>query len=110
MNEQEFKDASEKTLLAVEAALEIASENSATELDFEWQGDGVLEISFADHSKIIINRHSSAQEIWVAARSGGFHFKPDSGQWIDTRDGQSLLLKLSELLTQQAGENISLSF
>lgn len=106
MNEQEFKEVSEQTLQAVENALE----NCHADLDFEWQGDGVLEISFENGSKIIVNRHSAAQEIWVAARSGGFHFKYDNSQWLDTRDNQALAEKLSTLVSQQSGEVITLNF
>ena len=47
----------------------------------------MLEIEFADGSKIIVNRHGAAREIWVAARSGGFHFRWDGAAWRDTRDG-----------------------
>lgn len=104
MNEQEFREASETTLHAIEEALA----QSDADLDFEWQGDGVLEISFSDRSKIIINRHSAAQEIWVAARSGGFHFSRKETTWVDTRDGQLLADKLSKLMSQQAGEAITI--
>jgi CyaY protein len=106
MNEQEFKEVSERTLHAIERALE----NCDADLDFEWQGDGILEICFEDRSKVIVNRHSAAQEIWVAARSGGFHFKREGGQWLDTRDNQPLAEKLSALISQQSGEEITLSF
>ena len=106
MNEQEFKAISEKTLQTVESALE----SCEADIDFEWQGDGVLEISFPNRSKIIVNRHSAAKEIWVAARAGGFHFRFDQGQWIDTKDGQELFEKLADLMTQQAGELIHLSY
>jgi CyaY protein len=106
MNEQEFKDRSEKALRTIEEALE----NCNLDMDFEWQGDGVLEICFEDHSKIIVNRHSAAQEIWVAARAGGFHFKYEAGTWVDTRDARPLAQKLSELASQQAGETITLLF
>ena len=49
-------------------------------------GGGILEVEFADGSKIIINRHGIAKEIWVAARAGGFHFA-GTAAWSDTRDG-----------------------
>lgn len=104
MNEQTFRETSEATLHAIEEALSQCD----ADLDFEWQGDGVLEISFADRSKIIINRHSAAQEIWIAARSGGFHFTHTGTGWVDTRDGQALHAKLAELISQQAGERVSL--
>jgi len=69
----------------------------------------VLEIEFEDGSKIIVNRHGVAREIWVAARSGGFHFRWDGADWRDTRDGAELLAKLSTLASQQAGETVELN-
>ncbi|AEV25586.1 MULTISPECIES: iron donor protein CyaY [Azospira] len=104
MEESAFNALAEKTLAAIEAGLE----NSGADVDFELGAGGVLEVEFADGSKMIINRHGAAREIWVAARSGGFHFRPDNGNWIDTRDGSELFAKLERLLAEQAGEPVPL--
>ena len=104
MEESAFNALAEKTLAAIEAGLE----NSGADVDFELGAGGVLEVEFADGSKLIINRHGAAREIWVAARSGGFHFRPDNGNWIDTRDGSELFAKLERLLAEQAGEPVPL--
>ena len=64
------------------------------------------EVLLHDGSKIIVNRHGVAKEIWVAARAGGFHFRWDGAVWRDTRDGTELMEKLSALTSQQAGESI----
>lgn len=105
MDDREFNTLADATLARIEAGLEA----SGADLDFELQAGGVLEIEFADGSKIIVNRHGIAQEIWVAARSGGFHFRRDGSVWLDTRDGEELFAKLSRLASQQAGEAIDLS-
>jgi CyaY protein len=68
----------------------------------------VLEIEFADGSRIVINRHSAAKEIWVAAKSGGFHFRSAGSDWVDTRDKRELLAVLSELITEQSGSAVVL--
>ncbi len=78
-------------------------EESGAECDCEPKGAGVLELEFADGSRIVVNRHSAAQEIWVAAKSGGFHFRLEGSVWTDTRDRRELLVVLSELITQQSG-------
>jgi len=104
MEESAFNALAEKTLAAIEAGLE----NSGADVDFELGAGGVLEVEFTDGSKMIINRHGAAREIWVAARSGGFHFRPDNGNWIDTRDGSELFAKLEHLLAEQAGEPVPL--
>jgi CyaY protein len=105
MNDAEFATLSGAALDRIEQRLEA----SGADLDFDLAAGGVLEIEFADGSKIIVNRHAVAQEIWVAAKSGGFHFRHDGEAWRDTRDGEELMAKLSRLATAQAGEPVQLS-
>ena len=68
---------------------------------------GVLEIEFDDGGKIIVNRHEASQEVWVAARAGGFHFRQQDGVWRDTRDQAELMERLAGLISGQAGERFS---
>ncbi len=105
MDDKDFNRLADETLARIEAALEA----SGADLDFELGAGGVLEIEFADDSKIIVNRHGVNREIWVAARAGGFHFRWDGSAWRDTRDNAELLEKLSGLASQQAGESVDLS-
>lgn len=102
MDEAQFNAAADQMLARIERSLDACD----GALDYELGPGGVLELEFGDGSKIIINRHTAAREIWVAARSGGFHFKLDNGRWLDTRDGRELLAALSTIASQQAGEPI----
>lgn len=95
MNETEFNQLTTKALSAIETWLEAEREDA----DFELQAGGVLEIECSDGSKVIVNRHAVAQEIWVAARSGGFHFRYDGQAWCDTRDGVELMARLAGLIS-----------
>jgi CyaY protein len=104
MEDKEFNALADNILARIEAALEA----SDADIDFELAAGGVLEIEFADGSKIIVNRHGVAREVWVAARAGGFHFRWDGTYWRDTRDGAELMEKLALLASQQAGETVSL--
>jgi CyaY protein len=104
MNEAEFLSRSEQALRAIEQALEA----SGVDADFELKDAGVLEIEFADGSKLIVNRHAAAREIWLAARSGGFHFRWDGAAWRDTRDGTELFAALSRVASLQAGQPVNL--
>src|SRR5262245_31075739 len=104
MNETEFEALAEQALAAIERALDA----SGLDADFELKEGGVLEIEFADGSKIIVNRHGAAREIWVAARSGGFHFRWDGAVWRDTREGTELFAALSKLVSAQGGEAVLL--
>ncbi len=105
MEDKEFGALADAAMARIEAALEAAG----ADVDFELAAGGVLEIEFADGSKIIVNRHGVAREIWVAARAGGFHFRWDGNAWRDTRDSGELMEKLSQLTSQQAGEPVRLS-
>ena len=88
--------------------IEQALDESGADVDFELKEGGVLELEFADGSKIIVNRHGAAQEIWVAARSGGFHFRWDGSAWRDTRSGSELFAALAGLIGEQGGRAIAL--
>jgi CyaY protein len=104
MSEAEFIERAEATLERIEAALE----ESGVDADVERKEGGVVEIEFADASRMVINRHAAAREIWVAARSGGFHFRWDGSAWRDSRDGGELFAALSRLVSAQSGEPVIL--
>jgi iron-sulfur cluster assembly protein CyaY len=105
MTDSEF----EKLAGAALAALERAFDASAPDADVQAKGAGVLEIEFDNGSKMIINRHAAAREIWVAAVSGGFHFRHDGGTWRDTRNGTELFAAVSRLASEQGGAPVVLS-
>jgi CyaY protein len=104
LSETEFNTLVDETLLKIETALECCE----VELDFE-SASGILQISFDDGTRIIVNRQTPNREIWVAARSGGFHFRLENGDWRGTRDGRELFAVLSECASQQAGEAVELA-
>jgi CyaY protein len=103
MTETEFLSIAEGVLNQIEIGLEGAAD--AVDADIECSRSGnVLEIEFIDSaSKIIVNTQAPMQEIWVAARTGGFHFRMIGGSWRDTRDGIELFSALSKLASEQAG-------
>ena len=102
MEESAFNALAEAELARIEAAIEA----SGVDVDIEPKAGGVLELEFGDGSKMVINRHSAAREIWVAARAGGFHFRAEAGHWLNTRDGAELYAMLSALVSAQAGEPV----
>jgi CyaY protein len=102
MEEREFEARATAALDAIGRALD------ELEVDFELKEGGVLEMEFDDGAKIIVNRHAAAREIWVAARSGGFHFRWDGAAWRDTRGGAELFAALSELVSGQLGRGVRL--
>ena len=105
MTDSEFESLADAALAAAERAIEA----SGADVDLQWKGAGVLEVEFADGTKMVLNRHGAAREIWVAARSGGFHFRHDGRSWRDTRDGTELFPALSRLVSAQSGAAVILS-
>jgi len=108
MTESEFLARAAAALDALELALEQAADTS--ELDLECSRSGnVLEVELIEHgSKIIINSQAPMQEIWVASKSGGFHYKPDGERWINTRDGSELRAALEHMIQAQSGTLLKL--
>ena len=105
MTDTEFEALAGNALAALERTIEAAG----LDIDIQAKGAGVLELEFQDGSKMIINRHAAAREIWVAAKSGGFHFRHDGMAWRDTRDGTELFAALSRLVSAQAGAPVTLT-
>jgi len=104
MSEKQFHEQCERTLRAIEDAIDACG----VDVDTSRSGQ-VLELEFDDGSKIIVNGNEPVREIWVAARSGAFHYRADAGKWIDTRSGDDLFVTLSRLVSQHAGSQIKLS-
>lgn len=102
MNESEFNALAEATLLSIEQQVEDAD----TELDFE-MSSGILTLTAENGSKIIINRQVATLEIWVAARSGGYHLGRQDDLWFCQSTGETLQELLTRVVVEQGGEQIS---
>lgn len=106
MDEQEFTRRADAELVRIEAALEAAV--GQADFDVEIKPGGVIEIECENGSKIIINRHGAAREIWLAAKSGGYHFRPENGRWLDASNGEELLAAIARTLSEQTGASVNL--
>ncbi|MCC2638595.1 MAG: cyaY [Moraxellaceae bacterium] len=104
MNDTEFNTAVDASLLAIEDALEALD----LDLDMETSG-GILTLTFANGSKVIVNRQGATREIWVAARSGGFHCGRQGERWVCNTTGEELGALLSRVCSEQAGEAVHLA-
>lgn len=106
MNEADFHKEVTATLLRIEQAVEA----SGADIEFENAGD-ILTLEFANGSKIIVNKQGAAHQIWVAAKSGGFHYGYDiaSRQWHNDQSGAELFAELSRLVSAQAGASVRLA-
>jgi CyaY protein len=89
-------------LSSVEACVDAWLQQDVIDIDAHRTG-GLLEMSFPNGSKIVLNTQPPLQELWLAARSGGHHYKYRDGAWRDTRDGRELFESLSACASEQAG-------
>ncbi len=107
MNESEFQEIAEQTIEDLQDAID----NSGADIDYDEIG-GVLTLEFENGSKIIFSKQGAMNQLWMAAKSGGFHFdyNENSAQWLcDSGDNEELYKMLSKLATEQAGEAVTLS-
>jgi CyaY protein len=105
MNESDFDQLADETIAAIEEAVDA----SGADIDYDTAG-GILTLEFGDRSQIIVNKQAPLSQIWVAARSGGFHFDYDAdGEcWrLQGRDDE-LFDCLSRYCSEQSGEQITL--
>jgi CyaY protein len=101
MTESEFHRAVDAVLSRIEAAVE-----REEDLDVELES-GILTITCPDESRVIVNRQTPNREIWVAARSGGFHFRFADGRWSDTRSGEDLFATIARVVAAQSGAKLA---
>ena len=90
-------------LARVEACVDAWLQDDVVDIDAQRTG-GMLELSFPNGSKIVLNTQPPLHEIWLAARAGGYHYKFVDGAWRDTRDGRELFDVLSACAGEQAGQ------
>jgi CyaY protein len=105
MTDSEFHELARKTLDTIETACEAITQSSDTDIDTARNGE-VLALTFENDSKIIINSQAPLQQMWVAAKAGGYHYSWNGQMWIDTRDGSELYATLTKLAQGQAGVGI----
>lgn len=109
MSETEFLDLVDQTLDTIEAAMDRFNDEDVLDVECKRSGN-VLEIEFLDNgSKIIVNSQAPLQEMWVAARSGGYHYKRVGGEWRNTRDESEFYASLSKMASEQGGAAISIA-
>ena len=104
MTDTEFNQLTDETFRQIEAALE----NADGDVDFELAAGNVLEID-CNGSKIIVNRQAAMHEMWVAAKSGGFHYQWRDNGWRNSRDGSELFSSLAQMIAQQGGGSVDFS-
>ncbi len=104
MTETEFLTHSEAIFDHIDDSL------AQTDLDIDCQKSGnVLTLESDDGEQIIINRHTPNQEMWIAAKSGGYHFALQNGQWLATRDQSEFFAVLNQVISTLLDEEVCIA-
>ena len=104
-NEQLRNQPERNEQVRVEKMIEESIDNSGADIDYEMSGN-VMTLEFADRSQIIINRQEPMHEIWLASKSGGFHFQLMQDKWICSKTGVELFEMVKEECEKHASEEI----
>lgn len=102
MTDQEYLDRAEAALGAIERGCDRINEQTDADIDSQRVG-GMITLVFANGSQVVVNLQPPLHEIWLAARTGGYHYRHDGRQWIDTKSGEELFASLSREASLQAG-------
>lgn len=105
MNDSEFHQQVDALLLTIEERIDHHDGNA--DIDYETHGS-VMTLSFANGTKIVINRQEPLHQVWLATKAGGYHFSLQNHQWICDRSGQEFWAVLAEACSIQADETIIL--
>jgi CyaY protein len=105
LTDLQYQQETASLLSRIEAATDRWLQEDLIDIDGQRTG-GLLELSFPNGSKIIINTQPPLHEVWLAARAGGFHYKWVDGSWRDTRDGSEFIAALNHHASQQGGKTL----
>ncbi len=108
MTDLEFLDRAEAALQAIELACDRINEATDADVDNQRVG-GMVTLVFANRSQIVVNLQKPLHEIWMAARSGGYHYKWDGQAWVDTKGQGELFAQLTRCASEQAGQPLVFS-
>ena len=102
MTDSEFMDRAENLLKAVEASCDRINDENRADIDNQRVG-GMVTLVFSNQSQIVINLQKPLLEVWMAAKSGGYHYKYEGGQWMDSKGQGEFFANLSRFASEQAG-------
>jgi CyaY protein len=109
MTDLEYLDRAEALLASVEASCDRINESTDADIDNQRVG-GMVTLTFPDRSQIVVNLQKPLQEVWMAAKSGGFHYRYDGQCWRDTKGhGGEFFADLSRYASEQAGRPLAFS-
>ena len=106
MTDPEFMSLAESLLGAIELACDRINDESDADIDNQRVG-GMVTLTFANRSQIIVNLQKPLHEIWMAAKSGGYHYKWSGTAWQDTKGQGEFWASLSRYASEQSGQALA---
>ena len=108
LSDAEYHRLTSAVLSSIEATIDRWLQDDVVDIDTSRTG-GLLELSFPNGSKVVVNTQPPLHELWLATRGGGYHFRHVGGRWLDTRDGTDFFERLSHGASEQAGTALRFS-
>lgn len=108
MTDHEYQDLAESALKSIELGCDRLNDETDVDID-NLRSGGMITLTFANRSQIIVNLQKPLQEVWMAAQAGGFHYRFNGSDWVDTKDGSELFAELSRYASTQAGQALVFS-
>ena len=108
MTDNEFMDQAERLLQQLEKACDLLNDQADVDIDNQRVG-GMITLVFANRSQIVINLQKPLHEVWLAARSGGYHYRHNGETWMDTKGQGDFWVQLGQDASAQAGLPLSFS-
>jgi CyaY protein len=105
MTDSEFMDHAELLLKAVEACCDRINDETDADLDNQRTG-GMVTMTFASRSQIVINLQRPLHEVWLATKAGGFHYRWVDGLWQDTKGQGEFFAELTRNASAQAAQTL----
>jgi CyaY protein len=102
MTDLEYLDRAEALLKAVELSCDRLNDETDADIDAQRVG-GMITLVFANRSQMVINLQKPLQEVWLAAKAGGFHYRFDGQTWQDTKGQGEFFEHLSRYASEQSG-------
>lgn len=108
MTDADYHEKAEALLRAVEASCDRINDETDVDIDSQRVG-GMVTLTFPNRTQVIVNLQPPLQEVWLAAKAGGFHYRHDGRQWMDTKGDGEFFAALSRRASEQAGRPLRFS-
>jgi CyaY protein len=108
ITDTEFHRLADEMFAEIENAVEKAIDEQDADVDINASGH-VLQLSFEDGSQIVINKQEPLHEIWLATKSGGYHFNYHDEKWVDTRNGLEFMPFIIDAINKQSGIRLEIN-